>query len=95
MDHWRNAANRRWAALINQETEGMNSRRKIDGRRFVGGRKTTMKTALRSLTHKAREMFRRRRQMHDPMLVLNMSIFNFAGGWNRTFNEIGIRENVA
>jgi len=54
-----------------------------------------MKTALRSLTRKVREMFRRRRQMHDPMLVLNMSIFNFAGGWNRTFNEIGIRENVA
>jgi len=26
--------------------------------------------------------------MHDPMLVLNMSIFNFDGGWNRTFNQL-------
>ncbi len=38
-------------------------------------------------------MFRRRRRMHDPMLVLNMSIFNFADGWNRTFNPLKIHEN--
>jgi hypothetical protein len=38
-------------------------------------------------------MFRRRRRMHDPMLVLNMSIFNFADGWNRTFNQLKIHEN--
>ena len=31
-----------------------------------------------------REMFRRRPQMQNPMLVLNMSIFNFGGGWNRS-----------
>jgi hypothetical protein len=23
-----------------------------------------------------------RRREHDPMLVFNMSVFNFAGGWN-------------
>ncbi len=31
--------------------------------------------------------------MHDPMLVLNMSIFNLADGWNRTFNQLKIHEN--
>jgi hypothetical protein len=31
--------------------------------------------------------------MHDPMLVLNMSIFNFADGWNRTFNPLRGHEN--
>jgi hypothetical protein len=31
-----------------------------------------------------REIFRRRPQMQNPMLVLNMSIFNFGGGWNRS-----------
>ena len=30
-----------------------------------------------------RAVFRRRPEMRDPMLVLNMSIFNFGGGWNR------------
>ncbi len=33
-----------------------------------------------------RETFRRRR-MHDPMLVLNMSIFNFDDGWNRILSR--------
>jgi hypothetical protein len=33
-----------------------------------------------------REMFRRRQEMHDPMLVFNMSIFNFGEGWDRIFN---------
>ena len=31
--------------------------------------------------------------MHDRMLVLNMSIFNFADGWNRTFNPLKTHEN--
>jgi hypothetical protein len=32
------------------------------------------------------EIFRRRRVgRHDPMLLLNMSAFNFTGGWRRTF----------
>ena len=41
-----------------------------------------------------RRWFRRRRPTHDPMLVLNMSIFNFDGGWNRIFNPLPQRENV-
>lgn len=35
----------------------------------------------------------RRRRRHDPMLVLNMSAFNFETGWNRVFNPVR-RENV-
>ena len=31
--------------------------------------------------------------MHDPMLVLNMSIFNLADGWNRTFNPLKAHED--
>jgi len=33
-----------------------------------------------------REIFQRRQEMHDPMLVFNMSIFNFGEGWDRIFN---------
>jgi hypothetical protein len=43
---------------------------------------------------KPRKWFQRRRRRHDPMLVLNMSIFNFDGGWNRIFNPLPQRENV-
>jgi hypothetical protein len=32
--------------------------------------------------------------MHDPMLVFNMSIFNFGGGWERILNPLKIRENA-
>jgi hypothetical protein len=42
-----------------------------------------------------REKFQRRWQMHDRWLVLNMAIFNFDGGWNRTFNPLKARENVS
>jgi hypothetical protein len=28
------------------------------------------------------------------MLVVNMSIFNFGGGWERLFNPVTVRENV-
>ena len=54
-----------------------------------------MKTKIQrqNLARKWGEMFRRRRQMHDPMLVFNMSIFNFAGGWNRTFDPLKVHEN--
>jgi hypothetical protein len=34
-----------------------------------------------------RKRFRRRVKRHDPMLVLNMSNFNFTDGWRRTFFE--------
>lgn len=38
----------------------------------------------------------RRRKRHDPMLVLNMSIFNTdGGGWQRIFNPLKAHENGA
>jgi hypothetical protein len=54
--------------------------------------KTKIGRDRRSLAAKWREIFRRRR-MHDPMLVLNMSIFNIGNGWDRTFNPLKIHEN--
>lgn len=32
-----------------------------------------------------RKGLRRRAKKHDPMLLLNMSNFNFTDGWRRTF----------
>ena len=46
-----------------------------------------------TLIGKLRSYFRRHRRQHDPMLVLNMSIFNFEGGWSRIFSPIKAREN--
>ena len=43
---------------------------------------------------KSRRWFRARRRWHDPMLVLNMSIFNSGSSWNRLFNPVPQRENV-
>ena len=43
---------------------------------------------------KSRKWFRARRGGHDPMLVLNMSIFNSGRSWNRIFNPVSQRENV-
>jgi len=58
----------------------MNSRTKINhGRRI--------------LTPRWREIWSRPGRNHDPMLVLNMSIFNFTGGWMRTFNQLKVHEN--
>ena len=34
-----------------------------------------------------RKAVRARRRRHDPMLVLNLATFNFAGGWSRTFSK--------
>ena len=34
-----------------------------------------------------RDLFRRRAPRHDPLLVFNMSIFNFTDGWSRTFSK--------
>ena len=41
------------------------------------------------------KLFRTRARRHDPMLVFNMSIFNFIDSWSRTFfkNEYA-RSNV-
>jgi len=43
---------------------------------------------------KSRKWFRARRRRHDPMLVLNMSLFNSGSSWNRIFSPIPQRENV-
>jgi hypothetical protein len=39
-----------------------------------------MKASPRNLTSEQRGLFRPRRRMHDPLLVLNMSVFNFDDG---------------
>ena len=36
----------------------------------------------------------RRRPQHDPMLALNMSLFNFESPSRRMFNPLRERENV-
>jgi hypothetical protein len=38
-------------------------------------------------------LLRRRARRHDPMLVLSMCDFNFAGGWERILNPIKSHEN--
>lgn len=53
------------------------------------------KTNLKQTNIKqARQWFRGRRRWHNPMLVLNMSIFNSSGGWNRIFNPVAHPETV-
>jgi hypothetical protein len=37
--------------------------------------------------HPLPKLLRRGGRRHDPMLVLNMSIFNFTDGWSRTFSK--------
>ena len=46
-----------------------------------------MKTKEQSFRKKLQRIFRRRARRHDPILVLNMSIFNFTDGWKRTFSK--------
>jgi hypothetical protein len=48
-----------------------------------------MKTKQRenNLRRALREIFQPRAHRHDPMLVFNMSIFNFTDGWSRTFSK--------
>jgi hypothetical protein len=36
-----------------------------------------------------RKLFRPCAPRHDPMLVFNMSIFNFTSGWSRTLSKYG------
>jgi hypothetical protein len=33
------------------------------------------------------KVLQRSRRRHDPMLVLNMTLFNFTDGWNRAFSR--------
>jgi hypothetical protein len=68
----------------------MNSAAKMNGGRFPEQQETRMK---RRLARKWREMFQRRRRMRDPLLVFNMSIFNFDDGWNRVFSPFKAHEN--
>jgi hypothetical protein len=51
------------------------------------------KVKRNNLTAKRPNYFQKRQRLHDPLLALNMSIFNFEGGWNRIFNGMKIREN--
>jgi hypothetical protein len=48
-----------------------------------------MKTKLNQSTppRSLWQMFRRRARRHDPMLLLNMSLFNFTDGWSRVFSR--------
>lgn len=41
-----------------------------------------------------RKFFQRRRRRHDPMLVFNMSIFNWENGWDRILRPFPSHENV-
>jgi len=43
---------------------------------------------------KSWKWFQRPRAAHNPMPVLNMSIFNAGKSWQRIFNPIPQRENV-
>jgi hypothetical protein len=45
------------------------------------------KPSENNFRNKLRNAFRPRARRHDPMLVLNMSIFNFTDGWSRTFSK--------
>jgi hypothetical protein len=68
----------------------MNSAAKMIGGPFPEQHETRMN---RRLAHKWLEMFHRRQRMRDPLLVFNMSIFNFDDGWNRIFSQFKIHEN--
>src|SRR5437868_8555718 len=48
----------------------------------------TMKARQRenNFRNRIRNLFRPRASGHDPLLVVNMSIFNFTDGWSRTFS---------
>jgi len=72
------------------ETPRTNPKTRPNGRRFqflgYGGHE--LRTA------RLPQLRKKRRRGHDPMLVLNMSIFNDADGWNRIFNPVKIHEDV-
>jgi hypothetical protein len=46
-----------------------------------------MKTKEQSFSQRLARIFRHRIWRHDPMLVFNMSIFNFTDGSSRTFSK--------
>jgi len=71
----------------------MNSPKIPDHRRSVRGRETEGKLRKQRIMPEWRRILRRHQPAHDPMLVFNMSIFNFTDGWNRTFNPQKVHEN--
>ena len=73
----------------------MNSRTEMDRRQVLRNRETRMQIPKRGLTTNWRKMLRRHPRMHDPLLVLNMSVFNFDDGWSRTFNPFKVHGNGA
>ena len=79
--------------MTNQEQKRMNLESNMTSGPLRGLRVTKTKTPEPNFADKWRARFRRRRRMHDPMLVLNMSEFNFADGWSRTFNPLKVHEN--
>jgi hypothetical protein len=53
-----------------------------------------MNATNKAKVSRPRKWFQRRRRWHDPMLVLNMSTFNWESGWHRILNRIPNRETV-
>jgi len=49
--------------------------------------KMKLKQQQTSSTPKLPRVPGRSRRRHDPMLVLNMALFNFTDGWNRAFSK--------
>ena len=49
--------------------------------------------SMKSGQRTSRRFLSRRRRMNDPMLVFNMSMFNFGDGWNQIFNRLKVHEN--
>jgi hypothetical protein len=49
----------------------------------------TMKTRQRenNFRRTLRKILRPQRSRHNPMLAVNMSVFNFTDGWSRTFSK--------
>lgn len=71
-------------------TKRMDSNNTLNHRRFAKGRKTDLRK--QRIMPRWRQISWRHQPAHDPMLVFNMSIFNFADGWSRTFNPLKIHE---
>jgi hypothetical protein len=70
----------------------MNSRNKTDIGISANARETKTSIEQRKVGAQRREMISRRWRIHDPMLVFNMSIFNYTDGWSRTFNPLKTHE---
>ena len=71
----------------------MNLKSNMDSNRSREGKEARLKIPQKNFAQKWRERFQRRRRKHDPMLALNMSVFNFDDGWNRIFSPLKVREN--